>query len=51
MRAMTFDPSTLHFNEHGLIPAIAQAHDSGEVLMLAWMNADSILHDLENRVA
>ena len=30
------------FNDAGLVPAIAQQHDSGEVLMLAWMNADSI---------
>lgn len=26
------------FNDDGLIPAIAQQHDSGEVLMMAWMN-------------
>lgn len=32
----------LSFNEQGLIPAIAQQHDSGEVLMLAWMNEASI---------
>lgn len=34
------------FNETGLIPAIAQQHDSGEVLMMAWMNADSIVETL-----
>jgi phosphoribosyl-AMP cyclohydrolase len=28
----------LPWNEDGLIAAIAQQHDSGEVLMLAWMN-------------
>lgn len=28
----------LKFNEQGLIPAIAQQHDTGEVLMMAWMN-------------
>jgi phosphoribosyl-AMP cyclohydrolase len=33
---------TLTFNEDGLIPAIAQQHDTGEVLMLAWMNAAAI---------
>ncbi len=32
----------LRFNEQGLIPAIAQQHDTGEVLMLAWMNQASI---------
>lgn len=26
------------FDEKGLIPAIAQQHDSGEILMMAWMN-------------
>lgn len=31
------------FNEHGLIPAIAQQHDTGEVLMMAWMNKESLL--------
>jgi phosphoribosyl-AMP cyclohydrolase len=28
----------LAFDKDGLIPAIAQQHDTGEVLMLAWMN-------------
>ena len=32
----------LRFDAAGLIPAIAQQHDSGEVLMLAWMNRESI---------
>ena len=32
----------LSFNSDGLIPAIAQQFDSQEVLMLAWMNRDSI---------
>ena len=26
------------FDDQGLLPAIAQQHDSGEVLMMAWMN-------------
>jgi phosphoribosyl-AMP cyclohydrolase len=30
------------FNADGLIAAIAQQHDTGEVLMMAWMNAESI---------
>ena len=30
----------------GLIPAIAQQHDSGEVLMMAWMNAESLAETL-----
>ena len=43
---MSFDPATLAFNEAGLIPAIAQDHASGEVLMLAWMNAESVARTL-----
>jgi phosphoribosyl-AMP cyclohydrolase len=36
-----FDIASLRFDARGLIPAIAQARD-GEVLMLAWMNAESL---------
>ncbi|MGC3872302.1 phosphoribosyl-AMP cyclohydrolase [Halomonas sp. GXIMD04776] len=32
----------IRWNSDGLIPAIAQQHDSGEVLMLAWMNRRSL---------
>jgi phosphoribosyl-AMP cyclohydrolase len=32
----------LKYNEQGLIPAIVQQYDTGEVLMLAWMNADAL---------
>lgn len=42
-----FDPATLRFNEAGLIPAIAQDHVSGDVLMMAWMNEQSIAETLE----
>jgi len=37
----------LAFNADGLVPAIAQQHDSGEVLMMAWMNADAVRETLE----
>ena len=30
------------FDDQGLIPAIAQQHDSGEVLMMAWMNRQAL---------
>ncbi|MCL7463926.1 phosphoribosyl-AMP cyclohydrolase [Phaeovulum sp. NW3] len=43
---MTFDPATLKFDAQGLIPAIAQDAVSGEVLMMAWMNAESIARTL-----
>ncbi|MBM3580264.1 MAG: phosphoribosyl-AMP cyclohydrolase [Alphaproteobacteria bacterium] len=32
----------LKFNENGLIPAIAQDEKTGEVLMFAWMNEESL---------
>ena len=44
---MEFDPSTLRFNNAGLIPAIAQEADTGEVLMMAWMNAEAVTRTLE----
>ena len=37
----------LKFNDAGLIPAIAQQHDSGEVLMMAWMNRAAIEETLQ----
>ena len=32
----------LSFNGDGLVAAIAQQHDTGEVLMLAWMNREAV---------
>jgi phosphoribosyl-AMP cyclohydrolase len=32
----------VRFNADGLVPAIAQQHDTGEVLMLAWMNREAL---------
>ncbi|GAB6053709.1 phosphoribosyl-AMP cyclohydrolase [Magnetospira thiophila] len=37
----------LKYNADGLIPAIAQQHDTGEVLMMAWMNKASIEETLQ----
>src|SRR5579883_390579 len=34
------------FGADGLIPAIAQQHDSGEVLMMAWMNREALLETI-----
>ena len=39
-------PETLQFTADGLIPAIAQQFDTGEVLMMAWMNKDSLSQTL-----
>ncbi len=44
---MTTDYSALleavTFNADGLVPAIAQQAETGEVLMMAWMNRESLL--------
>lgn len=41
-----FDLATLSYNDAGLIPCIAQRHDTGEVLMMAWMNAAAVAETL-----
>ena len=43
---MAFDPTTLTFNEQGLIPVIAQDASSHEVLMMAWMNDEAVARTL-----
>jgi phosphoribosyl-AMP cyclohydrolase len=35
------------FDPNGLVPAIAQQHDTGEVLMMAWMNRAAIEETLQ----
>ncbi|UWQ64473.1 phosphoribosyl-AMP cyclohydrolase [Leisingera caerulea] len=47
--AASFDPASLIYNDAGLIPCIAQDEASGEVLMMAWMNADAVARTLETR--
>lgn len=44
---MPFDPDSLKYDPNGLIPVIAQDHASGQVLMMAWMNADAVAKTLE----
>ena len=34
--------ASIAFDASGLVPAIAQQHDSGEILMVAWMNRAAI---------
>ena len=46
---MGFDPATLKYNDQGLIPAIAQDAETGDVLMMAWMNAESVAQTLDSR--
>ncbi len=40
---------TLKFNEQGLIPAISVQYDTKQVLMMAWMNEESIMKTLESK--
>ncbi len=44
---MRFDPASLTYDAQGLIPAIAQDSESGEVLMMAWMNAEAVARTLK----
>lgn len=43
LEQVTFDPN-------GLVPALAQDHETGEVLMLAWMNRDTLHRTLRGGV-
>ena len=49
---MMDDPATqslldqLQFDAAGLVAAVAQQHDTGEVLMLAWMNREAVAETL-----
>lgn len=43
---MPFDPASLKYDANGLIPCIAQDDATGEVLMMAWMNAASVARTL-----
>ncbi len=53
-RESALDPAIearLKLNAEGLLPAIAQQHDTGEVLMLGWMDAEALQRTLsEGRV-
>ena len=46
---LTFNINDVKFNKDGLIPVISQCHNSGEVLMMAWMNFDSINKTIETQ--
>lgn len=34
--------AAVRFDQRGLVPVVAQQHDTGEALMLAWMNAEAL---------
>ena len=42
---------TIQFNETGMVPAIAQDHITGEILMMAWMNKDALSLSIETQQA
>ena len=46
---MRFDPATLRYDDKGLIPAIAQDEESGEVLMMAWMTREALEQTLTTK--
>lgn len=41
----------LKYNADGLIPAIAQDHETGQVLMMAWMNRESLERTIDTGLA
>ncbi len=45
---MGFDVLSLTYNDQGLIPAIAQDAESGEVLMMAWMNSEAVSRTIKS---
>jgi phosphoribosyl-AMP cyclohydrolase len=45
----SLDSTQLKYDSAGLIPAIVQDSDTGEILMMAWMNAESIGKTLESK--
>ena len=38
----------VHYNDEGLVPAIVQEHGTGQVLMMAWMNAETLRETLDS---
>ena len=44
-----FDLKTIHYNDQGLIPAVVQDMDSKRVLMVAWMNEESLMITLREK--
>lgn len=40
--------AAIQFDAQGLVPAIAQQHDSGEVLMMAWMNRNAVAETMRS---
>jgi len=51
LAAVTRALDAIKFDADGLVPAIAQQHDSGEVLMMAWMNREAVVATLNSGAA
>lgn len=49
MASNLFD--AIKWDDHGLVPAIAQDHQSGRLLMMAWMNQDALKETVETNRA
>lgn len=43
----SIDIQNLRWDGRGLLPAVAQQHDTGEVLMQAWMSLDTLRETLD----
>lgn len=41
----------VHWDVNGLVPVIAQEHDTGDVVMFAWMNREALQLSCETRQA
>ncbi|MBU6505696.1 MAG: phosphoribosyl-AMP cyclohydrolase, partial [Betaproteobacteria bacterium] len=48
---MTTWLDAVHWNEQGLVPAIAQEASSGQVLMVGWMNREALRRTVEDGTA
>jgi phosphoribosyl-AMP cyclohydrolase len=44
----TVSRDRIAYDDRGLVTAVVQQHDSGEVLMVAWMNAEALDRTLES---
>jgi len=43
-------PDEIRFDDRGLVPAVVQDVENGDVLMMAWMNRASLERTLEERL-
>ena len=41
----------IKFDDRGLVPAIVQDHETGEILMMGWMNQEALTQTLQTKLA